>query len=185
MSKKLFLGLATLIISLTIASLIYLGRNPICECGYIKLWHGITKSSEQSQHLFDPYTFTHFGHGVLIYFILWLVLRKRDIKTKFLIALGIESLWEVIENTSFVIERYRTATISLDYYGDSIVNSLGDILTMVGGFAFAFYIPVIATIGLFVIIELALGFLIKDNLTLNVVMLLNPSTYVKEWQSKD
>ncbi len=179
----MFTFLVIFILSLTIVSLLYLKRNPICQCGYVKIWHGVTKSSEQSQHLFDPYTFTHFGHGIALYFVLWLLARKLHVTVKFVIALGLESLWEVIENTSFVIERYRTATISLDYYGDSIVNSLGDIFTMAGGFAFAYYLPVIVTICVLVTIEIALGYFIKDNLTLNVFMLLNPSTHVKEWQS--
>ena len=176
------LGVMALLIAMS-AILFIMGREPICTCGYIKLWHGIVISSENSQHIFDWYTFTHIAHGLILYAIISFVRPKLSIGKKILIALAFESAWEILENTDMVINRYRAATISLDYYGDSMVNSLGDAAAMLAGFWFAAKQYIWLSILLFIIIEAALGIIIRDNLTLNIIMLINPLDAIKIWQS--
>ena len=178
-----FLLAVPVILALQTLILWAMGRVPICTCGHVKLWHGVVHSSENSQHLLDWYSFTHVVHGLILYFLLWLVLPRAPIALRLALAVAIEGAWEIFENSDFIITRYRAGTASFDYYGDSIVNSISDNVAMMVGFALAFLLPAWSVVALVAIIEIALGVLIHDNFTLNILMVVHPIEAIKVWQA--
>jgi hypothetical protein len=175
---------AFLIILAAAAAELAMGRHPICTCGTVDLWVGLRDSPKTSQMLADWYSLSHIVHGLLFYALLWLVVRRWPVQWRFLAALLIESAWEVIENTPFVIDRYRETTAALGYSGDSVVNSVSDILMMALGFLAARKLPVWAALLLAVALEILPLFVIRDNLTLNIWNLLAPNPAVQAWQAR-
>ena len=159
-----------------------MGRVWICECGDVKLWEGQVLSEGNSQHITDWYTPSHVIHGFLFYGLAWLVIRRRPLSWRLGLATLIETAWEIAENTPLVIDRYRSATVSLHYYGDSILNSAMDTIFMAIGFFLAARLPVWLTIILAVAAEIVTAIVIRDNLTLNVLMLVWPIDAIKAWQ---
>ncbi len=159
------------------------GQPPICRCGYVKFWHGVVLSPENSQHLTDWYSFTHVIHGFLFYFLFSLVAPRAPVILRFMLAVGVEASWEILENSPLIIERYRRTALAQGYTGDSIINSVADTLTMSFGFLLARKLPVALTVGLAVASELIVGAVIHDNLTLNVIQLIHPFEAISRWQA--
>ena len=172
---------ATSIVVIAIAALFIMGRPAICTCAEIDLWGPVGPA--QSQMLADWYSPSHIVHGFLFYCALWLVARRWPVERRFVAALALETLWEVIENTPMVIDRYRTATAALGYTGDSVLNSVSDIAMMAAGFIAARKLPLWMSVGVVLLLELVPLFAVRDNLTLNIWMLLVPSDAVRAWQS--
>ena len=178
---KLYL-LTSLMVLATCAILLWIGRVPWCACGYVDLW-GTVGTSEGSQQLFDWYTPSHLLHGFIFYAALWLVARRMPVGWRLVIATLIECAWEIAENTNAVIERYREVTISLDYYGDSVLNSFSDIVAMLVGFWLARMLPVWVSFAIVIGFELLTMMIIRDGLALNVIMLLWPLEAIRDWQA--
>ena len=169
-------------IALAAAAELAMGRRLWGIKGEPGVWSGDIFSSHNSQYLTDPYTFTHVTHGALWYALLWLVGRKLTLRARFMLAVALECAWEVFENTDFVIHRYRAVTISLDYYGDSVMNSMCDVVAGIVGFLIAAVLPARATVLLVFLLEAALALWIRDSLLLNLVMLIRPIQAIREWQ---
>lgn len=170
------------ILAIVAAFELAMGRNVICACGHVELWHSRLDSGN-SQHIADWYTLSHIIHGFLFYGLGWAVLRSRPPGERLVLAVAIEAAWEMLENSPIIIDRYREATIALGYSGDSIVNSVADVAWMALGFAFARRVPWWVTVGVAVAFELIALVAIRDNLTLNVLMLVSPVEAIKAWQS--
>ncbi|HEV2043993.1 MAG TPA: DUF2585 family protein [Sphingomicrobium sp.] len=158
-----------------------MGRPPICTCGTVDLWGQV--GPEQSQMLADWYSPSHFIHGLIFYALLSHFARGQPVERRFLIALVVEAAWEILENTPLVIDRYREATMALGYTGDSILNSVSDIAMMGLGFLAARRLPVWVSVALAIGFELLTLVVIRDNLTLNVWMLLAPNDAIRAWQA--
>ncbi len=171
------------------AILLGMGRVPICTCGSVKLWWGLVQSAENSQHIADWYSFSHVIHGLLFYFFAhvlwrrWKLLGGKPASWALPIAVAFEGMWELLENSPIIINRYRAVTVSLGYNGDSVLNSLSDIGFMVIGFLIASRIPAWSSLVLAIAFELFTLAMIRDNLTLNVLMLVWPIDAIRLWQA--
>ncbi len=161
---------------------LWLGRLPLGPDGRFGLWEGNIWSSEQSQRVADPYSGSHVVHGVLFCGLLWLVARRLPLRQRYLLAVLFEAAWEILENSPFIINRYRAATIALGYEGDSVLNSLSDVLMMSLGFWFASRARLRISVAAIVLMEIGMLLWVRDNLTLNVVMLIHPIDSIKAWQ---
>jgi hypothetical protein len=175
-------AIAVLMIALSGTLLLAMGRPLVYQHGPVRLWSGDVGSDQNSQQLTDPYTFTHVTHGVLLFGLVGLVGRWLPTRTRVVMAIALECAWEVFENTDTVLQRYRAATVSLGYYGDSVLNSTGDILAATLGAVLAAQFPVWLLVLGVVLIEVLLAAWIRDNLTLNIVMLLRPIEAIRRWQ---
>jgi Protein of unknown function (DUF2585) len=178
-----YLGAGATILALAGALELAMGRKIWGVSGQRGIWSGDINSPHNSQYLTDPYSFSHLTHGILLYGITWPFARKVSRPGRALMALALEATWEVFENTNMVIERYRAATISLHYYGDSVMNSMCDILTCMAGFALAAILPTRVTIVAVLVLEIGLALWIRDSLLLNIVMLIHPLATIRAWQS--
>jgi hypothetical protein len=181
-------GASLALVALAVALLFAMHRPPICTCGYVELWHGKVQSSGNSQHIADWYSPSHFTHGLIMYFVAWLLWVRvrlfdgRPARWALPIAVLVEAAWEVTENTPMVIDRYRAVTVSWGYSGDSIINSASDIGWMIVGFLAAVRLPWWASVLIAIGLELLTLFVIRDNLTLNVIMLFWPIEAIRQWQ---
>lgn len=184
-SAKDFLpwSLIVVVIVLTTLQLYFQGRIFWCKQGDYALWSSAVLSAHNSQHLIDPYTFTHILHGVLFYWIATLIFPKMSPVWRLLIAVAVEGAWECLENTNLVVERYREATISLDYFGDSIINSFGDIVACIIGFLIASKVKFWHSLVFFIVTEIILIYWIHDSLLINIIMLIYPIDGIREWQN--
>jgi hypothetical protein len=171
------------LIAIQVLTLFALGHPPICTCGYVKLWQVDVLSAENSQHLTDWYTFSHIIHGFGFYLLLWLIAPRTPVGLRFTMAVGIEVGWEILENTPLIMDRYRESALAQGYFGDSIINSVSDVLAMSFGFFLARKLPVWLIIALALAMELFVGYMIRDNLTLNVIQLIRPNAALSRWQA--
>jgi hypothetical protein len=176
------LAAAVAVCAVTAAIELWMGRLPFGPDGRPGLWEGNIWSSEQSQRFADPYTFSHTIHGMLFYAMLWLVARGRPVRARFLGALALEGAWEILENSPIIIDRYREVTIALGYVGDSVFNSVSDIFFAGLGFLFAWRARPWVTVAVILAMELGTALWVRDNLTLNIVMLLHPVDAIRDWQ---
>lgn len=158
------------------------GRTLICTCGEVFLWSSNIWSSDNSQHIADPYSFSHIQHGLVFGLSIKYLAPKMAWKWVFLLAVTIEALWEMLENSSFLIERYRANTLSLGYFGDSIVNSIADVGFCALGVYIFYTLGFKKTLLLYAVIELTMLLWIKDSLILNIIMLIMPIAAVQQWQ---
>ena len=183
MNRRNYAILAVAIVATAAAAELAMGRHPICTCGAVDLWVGARDSPETSQMLADWYSLSHIVHGLLFYGALWLLARRWPVERRFIAALLVEAAWEVAENTPMVIDRYRATTAALGYSGDSVINSVSDMLMMAAGFVAARRLPVWGSVGLLVVLELVPLLVIRDNLALNILNLIAPNAAIAAWQA--
>ena len=170
LSRAAVAGLAAVMLLVQAAVQLAVGRPSICTCGYVALWHGPVDAGN-SQHLLDWYSLSHVVHGLILFALAWVLLRGQPVRVRFLTALAVEAGWEVLENTPFVIDRYRMTATALGYVGDSVVNSLGDVASMSLGFLVAARLPAWVGVALAVALEAVAYLAIRDNLILNIIAL--------------
>ena len=181
MHRKILIGLGLVGAQATIVFM--MGQPVVCECGSVKLWEGVVLGPGNSQHVSDWYTPSHIIHGILFYLLLRYALPKSSVPTRLLLAVGIEASWEIFENTPLIIDRYREQALALGYMGDSILNSVSDTIAMIAGFMLASKARVAIAVLLVIALEAFVGYMIRDNLTLNIVQLLMPIDSIAEWQA--
>ncbi len=174
--------LCLIVIVVSTVLLVWQGRVWWCQAGDYSPWAWDIWTTHNSQHIIDPYAFTHVLHGVLEFWLIGLVFRRMPLAWRLFIAVLIESTWEVAENSSYIIERYRTVTLSLDYFGDSIINSLADIVCCATGFTIAYKLKFWKSLTLFLATEAILIVWIRDSLLINIIMLIYPIEALKVWQ---
>lgn len=183
MTSRAWIALGISILALQALILYLFGQPAICDCGYVKLWEGVVISSGNSQHLTDWYTFSHVIHGILFFLALTYFFPRLPLLARLAIAIGVEAAWEVLENTPMVIEHYRQQALAAGYVGDTILNSVSDTVMMAAGFLFAYRVPLWMSIALCVLFELFVLYMIRDNLTLNVLNLVYPTEFLGSWQA--
>jgi hypothetical protein len=171
------------VLALTSAAELAMGRSPLGPDGRFGWWEGDIWSSENSQRVADPYSFSHIVHGILLFAALWLLARRIPVRHRFMLALLIEAGWEVLENSPLIIDRYRAATISVGYVGDSILNSCSDVVMMCLGFLLAHRARVRISVAAVLVMEVACLLWVRDNLTLNAIMLVHPIDAIRAWQA--
>lgn len=176
-------GIALALVVVQAIVLYLFGQPPICTCGTVKLWEGVVLGPGNSQHLSDWYSFSHIVHGFIFYALLSLVMPRVPVRTRVLVALGIEIAWEVLENTPMVIQHYREQALAQGYTGDSVINSVSDTLMMAAGFVMAWKFPWWVTAMIAVVLELFVLYMIRDNLTLNIINLIHPFQAISDWQA--
>jgi hypothetical protein len=185
LKRHRFVILSAVIVFAVVGTIEFLsGRSILGPDGHFAWWDNNIWGNETSQRVADVYSFSHIIHGMLFYGFLWLVARRVPVKYRFLIALVAEGGWELLENSSFIINRYRQVTIGVTYFGDSILNSVSDIAMMALGFFIARWSKVWIVIVLIIAMELGCLWWVRDNLTLNVIMLVHPVQAIKNWQSE-
>lgn len=160
-----------------------MGQPPICTCGSIRLWAGTVNGPENSQQITDWYSFSHVIHGIGFYVLLWLIMPRAPVALRFVLAVGLEVGWEILENTPIIIDRYRQQALANGYSGDSVLNSVSDTFLAMAGFVFARLAPVRASVALVVALEIFVAAAIRDNLTLNIIQLIYPSETIGRWQA--
>lgn len=180
-SRKYWLGIAA-IFAVAMVILVAMNRPPICTCGYVKLWEGVVNGPGNSQHIADWYTYSHIIHGFIFFGLTYLVMRSKPLGIRAMVAVVLELAWEILENSPIIIDRYREATAAVGYSGDSILNSVADGGWMLLGFLAASRLPWKVTVAIAVAFELFTLFMIRDNLTLNVIMLVSPVDAIRAWQ---
>ena len=181
-SIRVWIIVGVCLVALQALILFLFGQPWICECGDIKLWEGVVRSSGNSQHISDWYTLSHVIHGFIFYGLLSYFVPRLSIGVRFALAIGVEVAWEILENTPMVINYYRQQALAQGYIGDSIINSVSDTIAMLVGFYVAWKVPVKAAVALAILLELIALYFIRDNLFLNVLGFIYVFPFITEWQ---